>query len=117
MYKMKKYLHVFIFLPFTDCECNITGSDNLTCDDSGTCYCKPNIIGPKCDSCDLYHYNFSSGEGCYPCDCHISGSTNEMCDLFTGQCTCKNGVTGRQCDRCLFGFYSLNDNGCKGRMV
>lgn len=78
---------------------------------SGICECWPNVVGDKCDRCEIEHYGFSSGEGCTLCDCQIA-SESSQCDDTTGQCRCKRGVTGRTCDRCAPGFWNYTADGC-----
>lgn len=77
----------------------------------GTCHCQNNVIGDKCDRCEVDHYGFDSGLGCKACDCGVA-SNSTQCDDHTGDCRCKPGVTGRQCDRCLPGFWNYTDEGC-----
>ena len=51
----------------TPCNCDQTGSLNLTCDDvTGRCYCKPGVEADstdKCDRCQQNYFNFTE-EGC-----------------------------------------------------
>lgn len=82
------------------CECYPVGTElnrdgAIICDQStGTCHCKPNIVGRNCDKCADGFYNLQSGEGCQPCNCNPIGSFNQTCDLYSGQCYCRPGVTG-----------------------
>lgn len=86
------------------------GTDH--CDSSsGKCVCKPNVIGEKCDRCEIHHYGFQSGRGCSPCNCK-EASDSEQCDDDDGQCMCKPGVTDRACDRCAPGYWNYTSEGC-----
>ena len=38
------------------CECDILGSDFVGCDLNGTCTCKENAIGKKCDICKTGYF-------------------------------------------------------------
>lgn len=70
---------------------------------AGTCLCKANVEGEKCDRCKQGFFNLSSAnpDGCQPCDCNSEGSeTVDRCDPGSGQCECVTGVGGRQCDVC-----------------
>ena len=51
------------FSSFPDCECDISGSEGESCDDSGTCTCKTNVEGPKCKECIQDYYGFPECEG------------------------------------------------------
>ena len=45
---------------FTDCKCNERGSVSKSCDaHTGSCTCKPHIVGAKCDQCDEGYYGWS----------------------------------------------------------
>lgn len=93
------------------CICDAVGTEH--CDNFiGTCNCYPNVIGEKCDRCEVDHYGFESGRGCMACDCGIA-SNSTQCDDHTGKCACKPGVTGRQCDRCEPGYWNYTENGCQ----
>ena len=59
--------------------------------------CREGVTGRRCDMCLPLHYGFSS-DGCKPCDCDQSGSTDMRCDLINGQCPCRNNIMGRKCN-------------------
>lgn len=109
--KIKKWFSNFaISIFFKGCDCDELGVDY--CDNAdGTCHCKPNVVGQKCDRCEENHYGFESGLGCLPCDCSIA-STSSQCDPNNGQCRCQPGVTGRNCDTCVAGYWNFTENGC-----
>ncbi|XP_033116359.1 laminin subunit gamma-1-like [Anneissia japonica] len=95
------------------CNCNVYGSDFLTCDRNGRCYCQDNVYGDKCDKCYDGYWNIESGNGCEACGCSQTGSVTFTCDLLSGQCDCRPGVTGRQCERCFYDHYSFSTAGCE----
>lgn len=78
---------------------------------NGRCECKQNVIGDKCDRCEINHYGFDSCDGCKACDCGAA-SESSQCDMQTGQCRCKPGVTGRKCDKCINGYWNYGPEGC-----
>nr|XP_020636311.1 laminin subunit beta-3 [Pogona vitticeps]XP_020636312.1 laminin subunit beta-3 [Pogona vitticeps]XP_020636313.1 laminin subunit beta-3 [Pogona vitticeps] len=82
-----------------DCACSILGTrSNMPCDDeTGRCFCLPNVVGAKCDACAVNHWKIASGEGCQPCNCNPQNSLGLQCNQFTGQCTCKEGYSGLTC--------------------
>jgi coxsackievirus/adenovirus receptor len=42
------------------CNCDVIGSWNNTCDvKTGQCQCKPGITGRRCEMCKVDHYAFS----------------------------------------------------------
>ena len=51
------------FSSFPDCECDVSGSEGESCDDSGACVCKTNVEGPKCKECIQDYYGFPECEG------------------------------------------------------
>ncbi|XP_039610736.1 laminin subunit alpha-1 [Polypterus senegalus] len=94
------------------CACHVNSSYSNICDlKSGQCQCKENVTGLKCDKCVPGHFGLSSGLGCQPCMCNLTGSLTEECS-DDGQCHCVVGVAGEKCDRCAYGFYNFQDDGC-----
>ena len=84
----------------------MNGSATQTCNHiTGECECKPNVVGPQCDSCRENYYQPDPNEGCLPCDCNPGGSTSTQCDVVTGQCDCKPGVTGLKCNEVVPGNF------------
>ncbi|XP_070542660.1 laminin subunit alpha-like isoform X2 [Ptychodera flava] len=51
-------------------------------------------------------------QGALSCDCDLTGSYNNYCDLYGGQCSCKPGVGGKRCDECLPSYYAYSSLGC-----
>ncbi|RZC40648.1 laminin subunit gamma-1, partial [Asbolus verrucosus] len=101
------------------CECYSVGTESseggsLACDRiTGSCHCKPHVVGRNCDHCEDGFYNLGSGEGCQSCHCNPIGSHNQTCDVYTGQCFCRPGVTGLRCDHCEARKYGFSSEGCK----
>ncbi|KAK2535177.1 Lamc3 [Columba livia] len=95
------------------CHCHPAGSLHPQCDSSGTCLCKANVTGWKCERCKDGYHSLSEG-GCRPCACDPAGSVG-TCDPNTGHCTCKERVEGHLCNRCQPGWFNLqphNPSGC-----
>ncbi|KAM7033792.1 laminin subunit gamma-3 isoform 1-T1 [Acridotheres tristis] len=95
------------------CHCHPAGSLQPQCDNSGTCVCKANVTGWKCERCKDGYHSLSEG-GCRPCTCDPAGSVG-TCDPNTGHCTCKERVEGHLCNRCQPGWFNLqphNPIGC-----
>ncbi|NXX38600.1 LAMC3 protein, partial [Tricholaema leucomelas] len=95
------------------CHCHPAGSLQPQCDSSGTCLCKANVTGWKCERCKDGYHSLSQG-GCRPCSCDPAGSLG-TCDPNTGHCTCKERVEGHLCNRCQPGWFNLqphNPAGC-----
>ncbi|NWU15396.1 LAMC3 protein, partial [Cephalopterus ornatus] len=95
------------------CHCHPAGSLQPQCDNSGTCLCKANVTGWKCERCKDGYHSLSEG-GCRPCTCDPAGSVG-TCDPNTGHCTCKEKVEGHLCNRCQPGWFNLqphNPIGC-----
>uniref|UniRef100_A0A7I4XW57 Laminin subunit alpha-2 n=1 Tax=Haemonchus contortus TaxID=6289 RepID=A0A7I4XW57_HAECO len=108
------------YFNFTDagcqfCHCNIYGSiqDGKCNNITGKCECRDNVDGTMCEKCADGFFNITSGVGCQACECDLTGSDGEACDLHSGQCVCKPGVTGLKCDRCQPNHYGLSAEGCK----
>ncbi|XP_063925380.1 laminin subunit gamma-1 isoform X2 [Zophobas morio] len=109
-------------LPKGDCQpcrCDPVGTEAneggiLRCDRfTGSCHCKPHVIGKNCDQCEDGYYNIRSGEGCHSCNCDSIGSFNQTCNVYMGQCFCRPGVTGLRCDHCEARKYGFSSEGCK----
>uniref|UniRef100_A0A8B9MI39 Laminin subunit gamma 3 n=1 Tax=Accipiter nisus TaxID=211598 RepID=A0A8B9MI39_9AVES len=95
------------------CHCHPAGSLQPQCDSSGTCVCKANVTGWKCERCKDGYHSLSEG-GCRPCACDPAGSVG-TCDPNTGHCACKERVEGHLCNRCQPGWFNLqphNPAGC-----
>ncbi|CAK1588443.1 unnamed protein product [Parnassius mnemosyne] len=94
----------------TACVCDEFGMER--CDPTtGTCVCRPGVIGEKCDRCAPDHWGLMTGQGCTPCDCALA-SESSQCDDNTGQCRCAKGVTGKHCDQCAAGYWNYTKYGC-----
>ncbi|XP_040472736.1 laminin subunit beta-3 isoform X2 [Falco naumanni] len=101
------------------CTCNVLGTrQDMPCDDeTGRCFCLPNVVGNDCDQCAAEHWEMGSGQGCQPCGCHPHGSHSPQCNQFTGQCPCREGFTGRTCSAmqmqvCPDRHYGVIQRGC-----
>uniref|UniRef100_A0A1A8PSH6 Laminin, beta 1 n=3 Tax=Nothobranchius TaxID=28779 RepID=A0A1A8PSH6_9TELE len=96
------------------CVCNQLGSEpsscqsssNCHCDqDSGQCYCRPNVIGQRCDHCAPDTWNLASGLGCQSCNCDTKHSYETSCNEISGQCSCHPGFGGKTCSECRELFW------------
>uniref|UniRef100_W4VRM4 Putative laminin n=1 Tax=Corethrella appendiculata TaxID=1370023 RepID=W4VRM4_9DIPT len=109
------------------CDCDPRGSlDEGICDSitdeeqsiqAGSCHCKTNVHGRRCDQCKEGYWNFDehNPDGCEQCTCNILGTINNSgCNVYTGECTCKRLVTGRDCNQCAPETYGLSEirDGC-----
>lgn len=110
------------------CDCDPHGSlDGGICDSlsdnangivAGSCHCKKNVEGRRCDVCKNGFWNFTdvNPDGCQPCTCNTFGTIdNQGCNVYTGECTCKRYVTGRDCNQCLPEYFGLSEkrDGCQ----
>ncbi|CAJ1051838.1 LOW QUALITY PROTEIN: laminin subunit beta-3-like [Xyrichtys novacula] len=91
------------------CICSTEGTiEGEGCDDiSGSCLCKANVEGPRCDRCKRGYYGLSASNplGCSPCSCSDDGSLSDACDPLTGQCLCRPHFHGRTCNMCSKGYW------------
>ncbi|XP_028262926.1 laminin subunit beta-3 [Parambassis ranga] len=91
------------------CVCSAEGTVNGgRCDDStGSCHCKENVEGPRCDRCKRGYYGLSASNalGCTKCSCSPDGSLSGVCDPVTGQCPCRPHFHGLTCDACSKGYW------------
>ena len=54
----------FILLFLSECDCDIVGSMNLTCNKhGGQCFCKDGVMGRQCDQCMPGYFNLTNS-GC-----------------------------------------------------
>ncbi|CAG2053236.1 unnamed protein product [Timema podura] len=115
----------------TTCNCDSHGGIGISCDTEGTCQCKNNFAGSRCDQCKEGFYNFPICEEiihvviffCSPypeCNCDPTGviATFAGCgSLPPGElCQCKERVHGRICDECRPLYWNLqayNPLGCE----
>lgn len=110
------------------CDCDPHGSlDGGICDSitssenslvAGSCHCKTNVEGRRCDICKNGFWNFTENNpaGCQSCTCNIFGTIdNQGCNVYNGECTCKRYVTGRDCNQCLPEYWGLSEkrDGCQ----
>ncbi|XP_041639708.1 laminin subunit beta-3-like isoform X2 [Cheilinus undulatus] len=91
------------------CICSAEGTINGgQCEDiSGSCQCKANVEGTRCDRCKRGYYGLSESNplGCSKCSCSEDGSLSDACDPLTGQCLCRPHFHGRTCDVCSRGYW------------
>ena len=90
----------------------MTGANETSCHpETGQCSCRESVTGLQCNSCLLNYYNFNSGAGCSPCNCHAVYSSSLQCNGNSGECSCKPGINGGKCTACADQFYNLTDQG------
>ncbi|XP_048511148.1 laminin subunit beta-1-like [Athalia rosae] len=105
--KYRKSIGYYVFDGAYSCECNPTGSHSLLCQQyGGSCPCKANVVGRRCDQCAPGTYGFGPG-GCVPCGCDSVGSEDNFCDAKTGRCKCRPNTYGRTCGECEPGFWNF----------
>lgn len=98
-----------------ECSCSHLGvlNGDLQCDLlNGSCKCKENVVGRKCEKCKAGYSQFPY---CEKCDCDTRGTTEEICDQYTAECHCKANVQGSACDVCKEGTFNIqqdNEEGC-----
>lgn len=112
---------------FLACDCDPRGAyDEGICDslsdsesdlEAGSCHCKSNVKGRRCDTCREGFWNLDENnpEGCQNCTCNTLGTANNSgCNVYTGECTCKRLVQGKDCNQCMLEHYGLSDShdGC-----
>ncbi|XP_042257146.1 laminin subunit beta-3-like [Thunnus maccoyii] len=97
------------------CSCSAEGTVNEgRCDDSsGSCQCKVNVEGPRCDRCKRGYYGLSASNplGCSKCSCSPDGSLSGVCDPVTGQCPCRSHFHGLTCEVCAKGYWKPFQSG------
>ena len=119
-----------MFLLFLDCNCNLTGSLDKTCDGNGTCTCKNRLIGgSKCDQCIPTYFSFPNCQGNHfwclelhtfqifddfvACGCNVRGvEKGDLTCNSSGSCNCRCDVVGDKCNMCQVGHQGFPD--CDG---
>ncbi|KAG8577287.1 hypothetical protein GDO81_010128, partial [Engystomops pustulosus] len=80
---------------------------------AGTCLCKTNVEGIRCDQCKPGYFGLDADDpvGCQYCGCNPFGTLPfSVCDANTGQCQCQSFSTGRFCDECIPGYWGLGNS-------
>ncbi|XP_075130250.1 laminin subunit beta-4 [Leptodactylus fuscus] len=105
------------------CDCNPNGTqENGLCESktdhklgiiAGTCLCKENVEGIRCDQCKPGYFGLDANDpfGCQYCGCNPFGTLPfSLCNAITGQCQCHSFATGQYCDECLPGYWGLGNS-------
>ncbi|XP_052762067.1 multiple epidermal growth factor-like domains protein 10 [Mya arenaria] len=83
-----------------NCDQNCSsGCNGKTCKNDGTCSCKPNFTGIKCDSCVDDKYGGNCSMQC------SRGCEGNNCSLIDGSCTCREYYSGVKCENCSANRY------------
>ncbi|XP_016152212.1 PREDICTED: laminin subunit alpha-3 [Ficedula albicollis] len=86
----------------TACQCDESGtlSGIGECQqENGHCYCKSNVCGDSCDTCETGYYALENKNyfGCQGCRCDVGGSLSPACSQPSGSCRCRAHVVGMTC--------------------
>ncbi|KAM4686050.1 LOW QUALITY PROTEIN: laminin subunit alpha-3 [Amazona ochrocephala] len=86
----------------TACQCDVSGtlSGVGECQqENGHCYCKSNVCGDSCDTCEAGYYALENKNyfGCRGCQCDVGGSLSPACAEPLGGCQCRAHVVGTAC--------------------
>uniref|UniRef100_A0A663EBZ8 Laminin subunit alpha 3 n=1 Tax=Aquila chrysaetos chrysaetos TaxID=223781 RepID=A0A663EBZ8_AQUCH len=86
----------------TACQCDVSGtlSGVGECQqENGHCYCKSNVCGDSCDTCEAGYYALENKNyfGCQGCRCDVGGSLSPLCAEPSGGCQCRAHVVGTDC--------------------
>ncbi|XP_074405747.1 laminin subunit alpha-3 isoform X4 [Zonotrichia albicollis] len=86
----------------TECQCDVSGtlSGIAECQqENGQCYCKSNVCGDSCDTCEAGYYALEKKNyfGCQGCRCDVGGSLSPACSQPWGSCRCRAHVVGTTC--------------------
>ncbi|XP_042299302.1 laminin subunit alpha-3-like [Sceloporus undulatus] len=96
-----------------ECQCNAFGtlSGVKECQKvNGECYCKPNVCGDSCDTCEDGYYGLEAKNyfGCQGCECDVGGSVSHVCNALFGDCQCRNHIVGKNCNEPEKNYYFPN---------
>ncbi|KAM8974024.1 laminin subunit beta-4 [Pelodytes ibericus] len=92
------------------CECHTDESRGAI---AGTCLCKENVEGFRCDQCKPGYFALSASDplGCQYCNCNPFGSVPfSVCHPVSGECRCQRFATGRYCEECNPGYWGLGNS-------
>uniref|UniRef100_A0A803YEN2 Laminin subunit alpha 3 n=1 Tax=Meleagris gallopavo TaxID=9103 RepID=A0A803YEN2_MELGA len=86
----------------TACLCDVSGtlSGVGECQqETGRCYCKSNVCGDFCNTCEAGYYALENKNyfGCKGCQCDVGGSISSACAEPSGACQCREHVVGKAC--------------------
>uniref|UniRef100_A0A8U7MML4 Laminin subunit alpha 3 n=1 Tax=Corvus moneduloides TaxID=1196302 RepID=A0A8U7MML4_CORMO len=86
----------------TACQCDVSGtlSGVGECQqENGHCYCKSNVCGDSCDTCEAGYYALEKKNyfGCQGCQCDVGGSLSPACSQPLGSCQCRPHIVGTTC--------------------
>ncbi|XP_039404924.1 laminin subunit alpha-3 isoform X1 [Corvus cornix cornix] len=86
----------------TACQCDVSGtlSGVGECQqENGHCYCKSNVCGDSCDTCEAGYYALEKKNyfGCQGCQCDVGGSLSPACSQPLGSCQCRPHIVGMTC--------------------
>uniref|UniRef100_A0A8C3JMH8 Laminin subunit alpha 3 n=1 Tax=Calidris pygmaea TaxID=425635 RepID=A0A8C3JMH8_9CHAR len=86
----------------TACQCDVSGtlSGVGECQqENGHCYCKSNVCGDSCDTCEAGYYALENKNyfGCQGCQCDVGGSLSPVCAEPSGGCQCRAHIVGMAC--------------------
>lgn len=123
-----------VFLPGCVCSAEGTVSGGRCEDSTGSCQCKVNVEGLRCERCRRGYYGLSASNplGCFSeslvfcspvshrgaqpltliesvfpeCSCSPDGSLSDVCDPVTGQCPCRPHLHGLTCEACSKGYWT-----------
>ncbi|NXT80726.1 LAMA3 protein, partial [Zapornia atra] len=86
----------------TACQCDVTGTLSGVGEchqENGHCYCKSNVCGDSCDTCEAGYYALENKNyfGCQGCRCDVGGSISPVCTEPLGGCQCRAHIMGTMC--------------------
>ncbi|XP_015276228.1 PREDICTED: laminin subunit alpha-3 [Gekko japonicus] len=93
-----------------ECQCAADGtlSGVRECQQvDGSCYCKPNVCGDSCDTCEDGYYSLEGWNyfGCQGCQCDVGGSVSHVCNDHSGACQCRRHIVGKSCNEPEKNYY------------
>ncbi|KAM8811022.1 laminin subunit alpha-3 [Eudromia elegans] len=94
----------------TACQCDVSGtlSGVGECQqENGHCYCKSNVCGDFCGTCEVGYYGLKNKNyfGCQGCRCDVGGSRSSVCAEPSGACQCREHVVGTTCQQAEKNYF------------